>query len=83
MLEMLACITLWCSARKLNQRLRFICLLVRYRLFYISVKVVVSLGLFTILLLGAGLCFPWAVETLFATLSTIKRTEVFKFVLLF
>jgi len=49
---------------------------IRFFTKYFWSQVVVSLGIFIVLLLGAGLCFPWSVQNLFETLTTIRRTEV-------
>ena len=39
-------------------------------------QVLVSLGLFSVLLLGAGLVFPFAIETTFQTFAALKRFQV-------
>ena len=39
-------------------------------------QVLVSLGLFNVLLLGAGLIFPYAIETIFQTFAALKRVQV-------
>ena len=41
-----------------------------------STQVLVSLGLYTVLLLGAGLVFPYAVETVFQTFAALRRVQV-------